>query len=431
MHRSSAGIFVALAASLAVVVGLAGCGGSGTSSNAPAPTLATTAAVPPAAAAVAPPATVVPTPTFADLVVRVRSGVMRIEVGTCDGKGVGTGFLIAPRLVATVEHVVDGAREISLLRDGKLVAHGTVIGEDAARDLALIRTDVPVSGYRFKLAARAPRLAEEVAAIGFPLALPLTVTRGSVSGLGRTVPIGGVQRQRLVQTDAAVNPGNSGGPLMTVGGEVVGLVDLGTSEANGIAFAVSAEVARPLLEAWQVAPQPIAFTTCAGDSQPPAQSQPPAASHTTSDTTPASFPGYAFSIFYPNTWMVEASEVDHGSYIDTTIRSPDGPRYLLRIDETPGVGHPDLYESGRRVIENLRGQRGYREIDLSYTSFKGVNALHWEFNVAEQGVLLHKEDLFFVTDAGDEFAILTQAPESLYAEARAAFDAIRDSFELR
>ncbi len=98
-----------------------------------------------------------------------------------------------------------------------------------------------------------------------------------MSGLGRTVPINGINRHGMVQTDAAVNPGNSGGPLLSVdSGEVVGLVDLGTHQANGIAFAVSAQVAEPLLEAWQAAPQPVSPGACSNPSppQPPNPSSP-------------------------------------------------------------------------------------------------------------------------------------------------------------
>ena len=93
--------------------------------------------------------TVQPRPGFEQLVAQVRSGVVKIEVETCDGRGVGSGFLVGPRLVATVEHVVDGASRIDLKRDGKSVASGTVIGADKERDIALIRTDQPVRGYVF------------------------------------------------------------------------------------------------------------------------------------------------------------------------------------------------------------------------------------------------------------------------------------------
>jgi len=206
-------------------------------------------------------------PGFEELVARVRSGVLRIEVKTCDGPGVGSGFLVGPRLVATVEHVIDGAAQIDLKREGKRVALGTVIGADKVRDIALIRTDRPVGGYVFRLAGAAPRLGEEVGALGFPLGLPLTVTKGSVSGLDRTIAIEGTRRRKLVQTDTALNPGNSGGPLIALGsGKVVGLVDAGSTEAHGIAFAVSSRVAAAFIDAWKTSPQPVSAPSCGSSS---------------------------------------------------------------------------------------------------------------------------------------------------------------------
>jgi hypothetical protein len=128
-----------------------------------------------------------------------------------------------------------------------------------------------VRGFVFKFAKRSPRLGERVIALGFPLNLPLTVTQGSVSGLGRTIPIDGVQRRQLVQTDAAVNHGNSGGPLISTDtGEVVGLVDLGSTDLNGTAFAGSSRVADGLEQAWKAAPQPTAPVVWANASVPPA-----------------------------------------------------------------------------------------------------------------------------------------------------------------
>ena len=218
----------------------------------------------------------VPTSTggtsLADVVQRVKSGVVRIEAVVCSGgtvgQSVGTGFLIAPKLVATVEHVVDGASRIVVKQNGEKLANATVIGQDADRDLALLRLSKPVRGHVFELTQIAPRLGDEVAALGFPLGLPLTLTRGTVSGLNRTIPIEKVKRLRLVQTDAAVNHGNSGGPLLKAdSGDVIGLVDLGGSgDLHGIAFAVSAQVAAPLLHAWQVAPQPVGLRGCAATS---------------------------------------------------------------------------------------------------------------------------------------------------------------------
>ena len=333
---------------------LAGCGGSGK-----APTTSTSTSVKKAAAP----------RSFADVVSTVQSGVIRIETSTCTGGEIGTGILLGPRLVATVEHVVDGAQTITLKRDGKVVGHGTVIGSDSARDVALVRSDRPITGHRFKLAARAPRLGEDVAAIGFPLGLPLTVTRGSVSGLGRTIPINGINRTRLVQTDAAVNPGNSGGPLMTDSGLVVGLVDLGTNQANGLAFAVGAQTAGPLLRAWAGAPQTVAATSCSGGGS---QQAAPAPTQTSSSASWTSYNGVYFDIAYPNTWTVQSAEQSKGSYLDTTIVSPGDPSILIRVDVSPGVNSPDPETAAAPVVAALRRERGYREIDYSLISFRAT-----------------------------------------------------------
>lgn len=209
------------------------------------------------------------TDQLATLVAQDQTGIVRITSENCSGEDLGTGFLIAPTLVATVEHVVDGATSIELSQSGKQVATGTVIGEDPARDVALVRASQPLSGYVFSFQSSSPALGDRVAALGFPLGLPLTVTQGDISGLDRTVPIDGVSRSQLVQTDAALNPGNSGGPLISEDtGKVVGLVDLQATQAEGIAFAVSEGVGQPLLQAWQDAPQPVSAADCGGELLP-------------------------------------------------------------------------------------------------------------------------------------------------------------------
>jgi serine protease Do len=252
-----------------VVASVVGCGkraSEGGSTTTTTTTATTTAGQIPTRSTERPPI------SLRDLVAKVRSGVVRVEVETCDYGALGTGFLLGPRLIATVEHVVDGARTIRLVRSGRSLGTATVIGSDAARDLALLRTSEPINGYRFKLSPRAPALGEDVAALGFPRGLPLSVTRGLVSGSDRTIPIEGINRRKLVQTDAALNHGNSGGPLISLdSGQVVGLVDLGL-EGNGLAFAVSSQVAKPLLHAWAVSPQPVASQPC--ESEPLATTAP-------------------------------------------------------------------------------------------------------------------------------------------------------------
>lgn len=387
-----------LLAGCSVVVAV-GCGGSSHPRTAAAPPRSTTADA-------------ASSDTLPRLVARVQGGVIRVEADTCAGQSLGTGFLVGPRLVATVEHVVDGASKITLKQSGSTVGTGTVIGEDPARDVALVQSSAPIPGNVFRLAPRAPQLGESVAALGFPLGLPITVTKGSVSGTQRTIPIDGVSRRQLVQTDAAVNPGNSGGPLLSTDtGEVVGLVDIGTNQANGIAFAVSAQVAQPLLRAWQTAPQPIPAASCATSTIPSVAQSPPSGSLAAGANT---YTGQAFSIQYPAGWNIKNAEKQERYGSDTTIVSPSDSNTLIRVDVTPHVSATDPQSAAQPVINTISQEPNYQQIDLSSDTFNGYPALHWEFTVTESGISLHKEDEFFIDGNGDAVAVLTQAPADAY-----------------
>jgi hypothetical protein len=322
--------------------------------------------------------------------------------------------------------VIDGAIAIRLVRSGKLIGTATVIGSDPSRDLALLRTSRPVVGYRFSLESRAPALGEDVAVLGFPLGLPLSVSRGLVSGSDRTIPIEGIKRRKLVQTDAAVNHGNSGGPLISLdSGKVIGLVDLGTTEANGLAFAVSAQVAKPLLQAWGVSPQPVVAPSC---NQPPVQQQAaPASTPTTGGGNAATYAGHDYTILYPAGWDIVADEAQKSGYTDTTIESPDDLRVLLRIDVSPSPP-ASVLASAMPVVRALRRQTGYQELGLERKTLNGYDAVRWEFIVPEGGVLLHKVDVFLINSHGEGVAILTQAPESIYSSLTDAFEAMRSSY---
>jgi serine protease Do len=260
-------------AAIATVVALAVLGGAaggilmtrqdGTPSSTPA--LSTAAAAKAkavmAAAAASPSPTSTPqspSPTstaqsFADLYRDVSSGVVRIQATTCDGGGVGTGFLIAPNLVATVAHVVNDSAALNLTFGDKGAGgttSGMVVGLDPQADVALVRLDRPIRGHVFTMTTSAPRVGQEVGAIGFPVGNPMTFTRGTVSGLDRTILIENVTRNGLIETDAAINPGNSGGPLLSADGQVIGLVDAKNVAAEGIAYAVAPTTAHPLLTSW-------------------------------------------------------------------------------------------------------------------------------------------------------------------------------------
>jgi serine protease Do len=164
--------------------------------------------------------------------------------------GVGTGFVIsASGDIVTNNHVVEGAENVTVtLADGtKLQAK--VVGTDPATDLALIRVeaghDLPFVEWGDSTALR---VGQDVVAIGNPFGLGNTVTAGIVSALGRDINSGPFDN--YIQTDAAINRGNSGGPLFDAAGRVVGINTAIFSPSGGsvgIGFAVPAETARTVI----------------------------------------------------------------------------------------------------------------------------------------------------------------------------------------
>jgi len=295
-----------------------------------------------------------PSPTssaqsFADLYQDVSSGVVRIQASTCDGGGVGTGFLIAPDLVATVAHVVNQSAALNLTV-GENGAGGTtsgmVVGVDPSADVALVRLDRPMQGHVFTLTSATPRVGQEVAAIGFPVGDPMTFTRGTVSGLNRTIPIESVQRSGLIETDAAINPGNSGGPLLGTDGEVVGLVDAKNVEAEGIAYAVAPTIARPLLLSWADSTTSAVSAPCADPAGPqPGRDLSPTLPDSPDPTTQAV--GDVFKTYfdginaanYEQAWMMLSPKLRGSSlesFADGTSTSYDDQVTVRSVTEGPG-----------------------------------------------------------------------------------------------
>ena len=198
-----------------------------------------------------------PGDSFADLYRDVSDGVVRIETQSCDRGGVGSGFLLAPDLVATAAHVVEDGRVIAVRQGHHLIATGTVVGIDEAADLALVRTSISFPGHVFDLGTADPAIGDDVAVIGYPMGGPKSFTKGTVSGLRRTIHTDGGTRRAMIQTDAAVNPGNSGGPMLDQDGTVVGVVDAVRIDAANMGYAVSARTARGPFAQWQQAPTPV------------------------------------------------------------------------------------------------------------------------------------------------------------------------------
>lgn len=219
-------------------------------------------------------------PTWASVFRRVSSGVVRIDVENCYEAGTGSGFLIGPDLVATVAHVVEGMGSIRVTAPGlALATSARVIGLSHAHDLALLRTDVPLPGHVFTLGSRAPEIGTPMAAIGFSLGGGMQLSPGTVTGTHNHRDVGGggtiYSLSDVVLTDAAVNPGNSGGPWLTPDGKVIALDESGPpyssdgERAQGNNGGVSSIDAASHFSAWQSTPRYIP----SGDCPTPPQSE--------------------------------------------------------------------------------------------------------------------------------------------------------------
>ena len=168
-------------------------------------------------------------------------------------RGTGSGVIYDKSgLIATNNHVVEGAQEIIVsLTDGRSVK-GKVLGADAATDLAVVKIDVdgdlPVATFGDSSTLQ---VGEPAIAIGNPLGLEFrgSVTVGVISALNRSIELGD-RKFNLIQTDAAINPGNSGGALVNADGEVVGInsAKVAVSGVEGIGFAIPVNSAKPILD---------------------------------------------------------------------------------------------------------------------------------------------------------------------------------------
>ncbi|HVQ37792.1 MAG TPA: trypsin-like peptidase domain-containing protein [Pyrinomonadaceae bacterium] len=160
-------------------------------------------------------------------------------------RGVGSGFIVSPKgYILTNEHVVEGSARIIIgLQSGEKY-RGRVIGVDDETDVAVVKIDVPRDLPTVTLGdSNSAQVGDWVLAMGSPFGLEQTVTAGIISKKERETPGSLSNFQRFLQTDAAINRGNSGGPLVNMRGEVIGInsqIATSTGDYNGIGFALPA-----------------------------------------------------------------------------------------------------------------------------------------------------------------------------------------------
>ena len=169
----------------------------------------------------------------------------------------GSGMIVtADGYILTANHVVDGADEIKVgISSNKVEYTAQIIGTDPQTDVAVLKIDAQNLTAMTLGDSAQIEVGDAVLAIGNPLGLGQTVTRGIVSALGRSVPIPGDENPNLpqrykdfIQTDAAINPGNSGGALVDAQGRLIGINDAIIEGGNGIGFAIPVNMARGVME---------------------------------------------------------------------------------------------------------------------------------------------------------------------------------------
>ncbi|HEY5262430.1 MAG TPA: trypsin-like peptidase domain-containing protein, partial [Solirubrobacteraceae bacterium] len=204
------------------------------------------------------------TPTATQIYQRDSSGVVSIKAITADGQDTGTGIVLNDEgLILTNNHVISEGNSLTVSpgKSSNLSRTATVVGADANSDLALIKVNPSGLGLEpLKLVSSSSvEVGDSVYAIGNPYGLNETLTKGIISALGREIAApDGATIKGAIQTDAALNPGNSGGPLINAEGDVIGVNSQIASDAassagsqpgsTGVGFAISSNTVSEVIK---------------------------------------------------------------------------------------------------------------------------------------------------------------------------------------
>ena len=248
------GVLPAIVGGVVVLIGLAATGNLGGDEtivrNDPTPLPAPAAAAAETAEPTTPPGGV------QRVVAASAPAVVTVTVGSvANGGRLGSGFLVDRRgRVLTNAHVVDTAKTAHVRFDDGTETDARVLGADQSTDLAVLQPERTPAGVAPLPLGRSGdlRVGDAVIAIGNPFGLERTATTGIVSALKRVITApNGFEIQNTIQTDAAINEGNSGGPLLDAGGRVIGINSQIASEGggnNGVGFAVPIDTIRPVAD---------------------------------------------------------------------------------------------------------------------------------------------------------------------------------------
>jgi S1-C subfamily serine protease len=190
-------------------------------------------------------------------IAKVEPAVVELKVTTAQGEQIGSGVIIdAQGDIVTNNHVVSGAQSITVVLSNGSTEQGQLIGTSASNDLAVVR----IAPYAHMVVAQLGDssklvVGQDVIAVGNPLGITETATEGIVSALNRSITeSSGVTISNAIQTDAAVNPGNSGGALINLQGQLIGIPFAGAentqtnTQAAGVNFAIPSNLVQTVVQ---------------------------------------------------------------------------------------------------------------------------------------------------------------------------------------